>query len=148
MFSSFTYIVSNFEKVLFFLLFLGSHYGTCHTSPYAMPIHTTHSNINPPHHPFQQTKSPLHPPPPSSLTFLITFLPRSCRPLPCHHREKCLIIPLHQVSPLFFIIATTTTKILAATTTTMILAVATVTTMRATPPPPPIPPNYLAHIVV
>jgi hypothetical protein len=101
MFSLFTYIVSNFEKVHFSLLFLGSHYGTCHTSPYAVPIHTTHSN-NPEHHPLQQTKSPSHPPPPSSLTSPITFLPQSHCPLPCHHRERCLIIPPHQVSPLFF----------------------------------------------
>ncbi len=108
----FTYIVSNFEKVLFSLLFLGSHFflkcHTCHTSPHAMPLHTTHSNKNThtahsskPSHP--RNPPPLHSPDLSSslLTSPIIFLWWLRCPLPRNYRENCLIIPPHQVSPLF-----------------------------------------------
>jgi hypothetical protein len=142
----FIYIVSNFEKVLFSLLFSGSHFllkcHICHTSPYAAPLHTTHSNKNTHRTHSSKPSNPHNPTPFIPPTFSPSLLtsPMITSPFTVPSPGKLSHHSPAPGKPPFLITATTTMTILVATIRTTILAVGMTTTTMATMPPPSHPP--------
>ncbi len=85
---------------------------------------------------------------PSLLTSLITFLWQLHRPLPCHHRENCLIIPLHQASLLFSSLLWWQQQFWQWQWWQQSWRRGWQGQLRLWRPPPPIPPDYLSHSIV